>query len=90
MMQERQLVERHGVQIRVIGDLSLLPDGVHAAAMRCMAATSHHRGGVLNICFAYTCVRVMDRESRLVCAVLQSGCTRSNCWDALPAGLRRT
>lgn len=50
------MIHRHGVQVRVIGDLSLLPGSVQAAAARCMTATEQHSGGVLNICFSYTCV----------------------------------
>ncbi len=54
-LQEQQLIERHGVRVRVLGDLSRLPESVAAAARRCMEATQHQRGCVLNICFAYTC-----------------------------------
>ena len=49
-------MERHGVRVRVLGDLSRLPPEVHSAALGVMAATHHHTRGVLNICFAYSCV----------------------------------
>lgn len=48
------MLSRHGVQVRVIGDLSLAPRSVQAAAQRVMAATRHHSRAVLNICFSYT------------------------------------
>jgi ditrans,polycis-polyprenyl diphosphate synthase len=51
--QERQLVERHGVQVRVLGNLKLLPVSVRAAAERVMDLTQHHERGILNICFSY-------------------------------------
>lgn len=54
-MQERGLVERHGVRVRVLGDLTRLPPEVQSAALDVMAATAHHTRGVLNICFAYSC-----------------------------------
>jgi undecaprenyl pyrophosphate synthase len=38
----------------VLGDLSLAPPRVQAAAARIMAATAHHTAAVLNICFSYT------------------------------------
>ena len=44
---------RHGVRVRVVGDLSLLPEGVQAAAEVVMQATAHHSSGTLNICFSY-------------------------------------
>lgn len=57
-LQEHGLAEREGVEMRVIGDLSLAPSSVQGAAARMMQATSqlHHRRGVLNICFSYMCV----------------------------------
>ncbi len=54
MLQERSVVDRHGVQVRVIGNLSLLPARVQQAAQRVMQATQHNSRGVLNICLAYT------------------------------------
>ena len=54
LLQERSVVDRHGVQVRVIGNLSLLPARVQQAAQRVMRATQHNPRGVLNICLAYT------------------------------------
>lgn len=52
-MQEYTLIDRHGVCIKVLGDLSLLPVSVRAAADRVMEATQHHTRGRLNICLSY-------------------------------------
>jgi undecaprenyl pyrophosphate synthase len=52
--QEHDVLVRHGVQVRVIGDLSLAPPGVQAAAAAIMDATRHHGRAVLNLCFSYT------------------------------------
>nr|AJU57197.1 dehydrodolichyl diphosphate synthase [Dunaliella viridis] len=54
MMQEQAVLARHGVQVRVVGDLSLAPPGVQRAAATVMRATQHHTKAVLNICFSYT------------------------------------
>lgn len=48
------MLARHGVQVRVIGNLSLAPAAVQAAAAAVMAATAHHNRAVLNLCFSYT------------------------------------
>lgn len=53
-LQECAVLERHGVQVRVVGDLSLAPAAVQAAAARIEAATAHHTRAVLNLCFSYT------------------------------------
>ena len=52
-VQEYSVIERHGVCIRVLGDLALLPASVRAAADRVMEATQHHTRGRLNICLSY-------------------------------------
>ena len=54
-LQEESVV-RHRVRVRVLGDLTLLPEPVQAAAQRVMDATEHHAGGTLNICLSYGCV----------------------------------
>ena len=54
LLQEHDVLVRHGVQVRVIGDLSLAPPGVQAAAEAIMDATRHHDRAVLNLCFSYT------------------------------------
>lgn len=48
------MLARHGVQVRVIGDLTLAPAHVRAAAAALMDATRLHDRAVLNICFSYT------------------------------------
>ena len=52
--QEDAVAERYGVQIRVIGDLSLLPEAVQRSARDAMERTKHHKSVVLNICLAYS------------------------------------
>lgn len=54
MLHEFDVLERHGVQVRVIGDLSLAPLSVQEAAENIETATQHHSKAVLNICFSYT------------------------------------
>ncbi|KAL0047546.1 hypothetical protein WJX82_006242 [Trebouxia sp. C0006] len=50
----KDIIDTNKVQVRVIGNLSLLPARVQQAANQVMAATSHHRQFRLNICMAYT------------------------------------
>ncbi|CAG8202083.1 unnamed protein product [Penicillium olsonii] len=47
-------VEKHDVQIRVVGRLELLDENVLSAIARTMDATKDNKGKVLNICVAYT------------------------------------
>ncbi|DBA83966.1 TPA: hypothetical protein ACH3X1_006459 [Trebouxia sp. C0004] len=50
----KDIINTNQVQVRVIGNLSLLPVRVQQAANQVMAATSHHQQCRLNICMAYT------------------------------------
>ncbi len=53
--QEDGLAEAHGVEIRVVGDLSLAPPAVQGSAARLMLKTQAlpAKRAVLNICFSY-------------------------------------
>ncbi|KAK9867160.1 hypothetical protein WJX84_004382 [Apatococcus fuscideae] len=61
LMQESALIQRYGVRVRVLGELSLLPESVHHVAHRIMAATASHTACTLNICFSYTSSQEMAR-----------------------------
>ncbi|KAL3697410.1 hypothetical protein R1sor_011486 [Riccia sorocarpa] len=49
-----RLTKQYGVRVQILGELSLLPSNVRAAAERAMAATRQNSSVVLNICLAYT------------------------------------
>lgn len=53
--QDNGLAEREGIEMRVVGDLSVPPPGVQGAAARLMANTAKlpRKRAVLNICFSY-------------------------------------
>lgn len=53
-MQESSLIQKYGVRVQVLGELSLLPAAVQQAAHRITAATAHYTTCTLNICFSYT------------------------------------
>jgi len=54
MLEEQDVLHKHSVQVRVIGDLAVAPPSVRSAAESIMAATRHHTRAILNICFCYT------------------------------------
>lgn len=49
-------LERRGVRIQIVGDLSLAPKEVQEAAQQIMTATECNSRCTLNICFSYTYV----------------------------------
>jgi len=54
MLEEQDVLHRHSVQVRVIGDLTLAPVSVRRAAEKIMSETRRNKGAILNICFSYT------------------------------------
>jgi len=53
-LSKQELVMKYGVRVRILGDLSLLPEKVRKAAATVMVKTAHHEKLTLNICFSYT------------------------------------
>jgi len=73
LMQEREIIHRHGIQVRVIGELQLLPLSVQKAAAKVMAETAKNCGGVLNICFSYTSQNEIVTAARSVVRCVGTG-----------------
>lgn len=57
-MQENGFCQDTGMEVRVLGDMSMAPPNLQEAAARVMAHSAQlkNKQGVLNICFAYTWV----------------------------------
>ncbi|KAI9022563.1 Di-trans-poly-cis-decaprenylcistransferase [Hyaloraphidium curvatum] len=51
---EGEFIQRHGISVRILGDLSLLPSDVRSAAVKAMKMTESNSKSLLNICFPYT------------------------------------
>ncbi|XP_024241767.2 dehydrodolichyl diphosphate synthase complex subunit DHDDS isoform X2 [Oncorhynchus tshawytscha] len=54
LLEEQDNLEKHGVCIRVLGDLTLLPLDLQQHIARAVVATRTHNKCFLNVCFAYT------------------------------------
>lgn len=63
----RDKVMKHGVCIRVIGDLSLLDDELRNLIAQIMLMTKNNKRAHLNIAFAYTCKYIFDGLTSLEC-----------------------
>jgi ditrans,polycis-polyprenyl diphosphate synthase len=60
-------------RVRVLGDLSLLPDGVKKAAATVMKETAGHTNLTLNICFSYTSGEEISSTIRQVVQAARRG-----------------
>ncbi|XP_067093984.1 dehydrodolichyl diphosphate synthase complex subunit DHDDS [Osmerus mordax] len=54
LLEEQENLEKHGVCIRVLGDLNMLPLDLQQAIARAVVSTRTHNKCFLNVCFAYT------------------------------------
>nr|XP_046255408.1 dehydrodolichyl diphosphate synthase complex subunit DHDDS [Scatophagus argus]XP_046255409.1 dehydrodolichyl diphosphate synthase complex subunit DHDDS [Scatophagus argus]XP_046255410.1 dehydrodolichyl diphosphate synthase complex subunit DHDDS [Scatophagus argus]XP_046255411.1 dehydrodolichyl diphosphate synthase complex subunit DHDDS [Scatophagus argus]XP_046255412.1 dehydrodolichyl diphosphate synthase complex subunit DHDDS [Scatophagus argus] len=54
LLEERDNLEKHGVCIRVLGDLNLLPLDLQQLIAKAVVSTKAHNKCFLNVCFAYT------------------------------------
>ncbi|XP_061530608.1 dehydrodolichyl diphosphate synthase complex subunit DHDDS isoform X1 [Phycodurus eques] len=54
LLEERESLEKHGVCIRVLGDLNLLPLDLQQLIAKAVLTTRAHNKCFLNVCFAYT------------------------------------
>ena len=50
---ENDVLAKHDVRVRVVGDLNLLPEKVRVAAMKAMKATEARKGACLDVFLAY-------------------------------------
>ncbi|KAJ3101286.1 hypothetical protein HDU97_001526 [Phlyctochytrium planicorne] len=49
-----EVIEKFGISVKVLGNVSLLPLDVQEAASRAVFMTQHNNGAILNVCFPYT------------------------------------
>ncbi|XP_020489193.1 dehydrodolichyl diphosphate synthase complex subunit DHDDS [Labrus bergylta] len=54
LLEERDNLEKHGVCIRVLGDLNMLPVDLQRIIAKAVVTTQSHNKCFLNVCFAYT------------------------------------
>ncbi|XP_043482095.1 dehydrodolichyl diphosphate synthase complex subunit DHDDS [Leptopilina heterotoma] len=54
LLEEREQLEKHGICIRVIGNLYLIPDDIKQQISEAVYMTKNNKRAILNIAFAYT------------------------------------
>lgn len=54
MSEHSDLVKKYNIQIRVIGELELLPEEVSSVMKKTIEMTAANSGPIINICFPYT------------------------------------
>ena len=53
MAEHGGFMEQHGIRVKILGDLDLLPEDVRAALRRAESLTEKHEKATLNVCLCY-------------------------------------
>nr|KAJ3422699.1 hypothetical protein HK105_006873 [Polyrhizophydium stewartii] len=79
------LIEKHGISVRVVGNVDMLPERVYRAACKVTAETRQNTKAILNICCPYTARNEMANAISEVVAGAQRGDIRDTdiCEEAI-------
>ncbi|KAF3428535.1 hypothetical protein E2986_06528 [Frieseomelitta varia] len=73
LLDEKDKIRKHGLCVRIIGNLSLLPQNIQELIAETMILTKEHNKGFLNIAFAYTSRDEITRAIKDVIEGVQNG-----------------
>ncbi|XP_075460050.1 dehydrodolichyl diphosphate synthase complex subunit DHDDS [Ascaphus truei] len=73
LLEERDKLEKHGVCIRVLGDLTLLPLDIQKLIAQAVLETRNYSTCFLNVCFAYTSRHEISNAVREVAWGVEEG-----------------
>eukprot|EP00053_Salpingoeca_punica_P008656 m.77394 g.77394 ORF g.77394 m.77394 type:complete len:429 (+) comp14697_c0_seq1:310-1596(+) len=73
LLSKSELIQKHGVCVRVLGDVSLLPADLQVSISKAVHLSRNNTRAILNVCFAYTSHHEITEAARLIATGLQSG-----------------
>ncbi|XP_041354444.1 dehydrodolichyl diphosphate synthase complex subunit DHDDS-like [Gigantopelta aegis] len=78
LMQEKDMLQKHGVCIRVLGDIKLLPLDIQQNIAEAVNFTKNNKRAILNVCFAYTARDDMCHAMRELASGVSQGLIRES------------
>ncbi|XP_067945902.1 dehydrodolichyl diphosphate synthase complex subunit DHDDS-like [Watersipora subatra] len=73
LVDDREKLEEHGVKVRVLGDISLMPADIQKLIAQAVSLSSEYNRAFLNVCIAYTSREEMTSAIKLVADGLVNG-----------------
>eukprot|EP00730_Choanoeca_flexa_P019668 TRINITY_DN9613_c0_g4_i2.p1 TRINITY_DN9613_c0_g4~~TRINITY_DN9613_c0_g4_i2.p1 ORF type:complete len:359 (+),score=53.71 TRINITY_DN9613_c0_g4_i2:184-1260(+) len=73
LLEDSEVVHRNQVSVRILGDVSLLPEELQQVLGKVVTMTAHYTKAVLNICFAYTAQEEMTMATRTLAQGVEQG-----------------
>lgn len=73
LMDEKDLIDKHGLCFRVIGNISLLPKDIQQTLAKAVQMTKNNTKAILNVCFAYTSREEIATGMKVIAEGVQQG-----------------
>ena len=73
LAQNKDIIEKHGVKICILGDTSRLPEHLQVSMAKMVLATEQNTGATLNVCFAYSSTLEMNGAVKSISSALRDG-----------------
>ncbi|KAJ3217756.1 hypothetical protein HDU67_007311 [Dinochytrium kinnereticum] len=83
-----EVIEKYGIAVKVLGNVSLLPPEVQEAASRAVLMTRNNSGAILNVCIPYTSREEITLAVNSVLKGVESGPLTSS--DITPSLIERS
>eukprot|EP00026_Physarum_polycephalum_P009946 Phypoly_transcript_10086.p1 GENE.Phypoly_transcript_10086~~Phypoly_transcript_10086.p1 ORF type:complete len:370 (+),score=45.50 Phypoly_transcript_10086:139-1248(+) len=74
IMQENQMIDRFGIRVRVVGDLSLLPEETRNTCEKVVEYSRNNTRATLNVCLAYTARDEITRAMSKIANTAKCAC----------------
>jgi len=78
LLKEKDLINQHGVCVRILGDVSLLPHDLQTLLAEAVSISANNKRAILNVCFAYTARDDMCTAMREVAHGVKQGHIRQS------------
>ncbi|XP_071801029.1 dehydrodolichyl diphosphate synthase complex subunit DHDDS-like [Asterias amurensis] len=76
LLQEKEQIMKHGVCVRVLGELHLLPRDVQEVVAEAMYMSRNNTNAILNVCLAYTSRNEITNAMKEMAQGVEDGCLR--------------
>lgn len=73
LMEHDELIQKHGVQVNILGEIGLLPRELQETLAKVMLTSRDNSRAVLNVCLAYSGRREIVEASKKLAAAVTSG-----------------
>lgn len=76
LLEEKEMLQKHGVCVRALGDLTLLPEDLQRSIARVVKLSQNHTKATLNVCLAYTSRHEISHAVKSVAEGVELGLIR--------------